>query len=157
MDKGPSDGMNEYFKEMGGFQDASVGAVEMVPVSTDVNTTLPVTKPSVHILEEQLCTSAHNTMSERHSSLLMESGETAYHPINSKLSNMLEGPVVRRKGTSQHPIIVMSATRDRHGGAASQDERGAIRHNGVMVESYGETADIMRHQNTITEVLVKQQ
>lgn len=127
MDKGPTDGMNEYFNEMGGFQEASEGAMEMVPSSTDVITTLPVTKPSMHIMEEQLRTPpAHITKSERHSSLLMESGQTVYHPITPKPSNILEGSVVRRKGTSQQPQIEMSATRDRSGGAASQDERGAI-------------------------------
>lgn len=165
MDKGPTDGMNEYFNEMGGFQEASEGAMEMVPTSTDVITILPVTKPSMHIMEEQLRTPpADITKSERHSSLLMESGQTVYHPITPKPSNTLEGPVLRHKGMSQQPQIEISATRDRPGGAASQDERGAIRHNGaVMMESYGETADmrgvvdIMRHQNIITEVRVKQQ
>ncbi|KAI3365427.1 hypothetical protein L3Q82_010513 [Scortum barcoo] len=48
--------------------------------------------------------------------------------------------------------------------AVNQDKGGAIGRNGaVMMERYGETADmagivyIMRHQNTITEVPVKQQ
>lgn len=58
----------------------------------------------------------------------------------------------------------MSATGDRYGRAASQDKDGAIRQKGaVMRKSYGVTddmggpVDIMRHQNIITKVLVKQQ
>lgn len=106
--------------------------------------TLPVTKPNVHILEDQLLTPpAQITQSEGHSSLFIESGRTVYHPITPRPRSMKEGPVVRLKETSQQPQIEMSATGERYGGPASQDKGGAIRRNGaVMLESYGATDDM---------------
>lgn len=61
-------------------------------------------------------------------------------------------------------MIGMYAGTDRHGRAASQEEHEAVSHNGaVMLVGYGKASDmdrivdVMQHQNTITEILLKQQ
>lgn len=164
MDMKPRDGMNEYFDTMVGFQETSEAILESARPSAD-NVTLPVTKPNVRILEDQLLTpSAEITQSEGHSSWVIESGRTVYLPITPRQSSIREGPVVRQKERPQQAQIAMPAPGGSYGEAANQDKGGTLGRSGaVMAESYGETAemggiiDIMRHQNTITEVLVKQQ
>lgn len=78
MDNRPSDGINEYFNEMGGLKEEEAIQMEMVPTSTAVIT---------HI-------TCHCYLFWK----LQESAQTAHHPLTSRPSNVMEGACCKAEG-----------------------------------------------------------